>query len=127
MRFMMMVKANPEYEAGLPPPPQLIAAIGKLTEEMTRSGVLVHTGGLAPSAHGARVRCGDGKLTVTDGPFAETKELIGGFAIVDVKSRDEAIALGRQFMELHAAVLGASYQGECEIRPMFDGVDCRPS
>ena len=124
MQFMMMVKADPGYEAGVAPRPELIDAIGKLTEEMANAGILRQTGGLLPSAAGARVRVRDGKLTVTDGPFAETKELIGGYAIVDVASRDEAVALGRQFMEIHAAVMGASYEGECEIRQMFDGAHC---
>jgi len=126
MRFMMMVKANEDYEAGVPPNPELLGAIGKLTEDMTRTGVLLGTGGLLPSAKGARVRVSGGKLTVTDGPFAETKELIGGYAIVEVKSRDEAVALGKQFMELHATVIGPSYDGECEIRQLFDGQNCNP-
>ena len=127
MRFMMMVKANQDYEAGLPPNPELLGAIGKLTEDMTKAGVLVGTGGLLPSAKGgARVRVAGGKLTVTDGPFAETKELIGGYAIVEVKSRDEAVALGKRFMELHATVIGPSYDGECEIRQLFDGQNCNP-
>jgi len=126
MRFMMMVKANEDYEAGVPPNPELLGAIGKLTEDMTRTGVLLGTGGLLPSAKGARVRVSGGKLTVTDGPFAETKELIGGYAIVEVKSRDEAVALGKQFMALHATVIGPSYDGECEIRQLFDGSNCNP-
>ena len=124
MRFMMMVKATQDYEAGLPPNPELLGAIGKLTEDMTKAGVLMGTGGLLPSAKGARVRVSDGKLTVTDGPFAETKELIGGYAIVEVKSRDEAVALGKRFMQLHATVIGPSYDGECEIRQLFDGPNC---
>jgi hypothetical protein len=126
MRFMMMVKPGPGYENGLPPDPALLAAIGEVTEEMVRSGVLVQNGGLLPSSKGgARVRVAGGKLTVTDGPFAETKELIGGFAIVEVESRDEAVALGRRFMQLHASVLGDSYEGECEIRQMFNGANCQ--
>jgi hypothetical protein len=124
MRFMMMVKADRDYEAGLPPRPELIDAIGKLSEQMAKSGVLVDTGGLLPSSRGARVRVAGGKLHVVDGPFAETKELIGGYAIVEAKSRDEAIALGRRFMEVHAQILGPSYAGECEIRQMFDGANC---
>jgi hypothetical protein len=124
MRFMMMVKANQEYEAGKRPPPALIAAIGRLSEQMARAGILVQTGGLAPSAHGARVRVSGGQVSVTDGPFAETKELIGGYAIVEVESLDDAVDLGRKFMEVHASVLGPGYQGECEIRAMFDGANC---
>ena len=124
MRFMMMVKADKNYEAGIPPKPELLAAIGKLTEDMVRAGVLVQTGGLLPSSTGARVHVSRGKLSVTDGPFAETKELVGGYAIVEAASRDEAIQLGRRFMELHAAVLGPSYDGECEVRQLFDGSGC---
>lgn len=124
MRFMMMVKADKNYEAGIPPKPELLAAIGKLTDDMVRAGVLVQTGGLLPSSTGARVHVSRGKLSVTDGPFAETKELIGGYAIVEAASRDEAIQLGRRFMELHAAVLGPSYDGECEVRQLFDGSGC---
>jgi hypothetical protein len=77
-------------------------------------------GGLLPSSKGARVRVGGGKLTVTDGPFGEAKELIGGYAIFRVKSREEAIELGKGFMKLHADVLGPSYEGELEIRQMAD-------
>jgi len=124
MRFMMMVKADKNYEAGIPPKPELLAAIGKLTDDMVRAGVLVQTGGLLPSSTGARVHVSRGKLSVTDGPFAETKELIGGYAIVEAASRDEALQLGRRFMELHAAVLGPSYDGECEVRQLFDGSGC---
>jgi hypothetical protein len=77
MRFMIMVKADKDYEAGLPPKPELLGAIGKLSHDMVRAGVLVQTGGLLPSSRGARVRASGGKLSVTDGPFAETKELVG--------------------------------------------------
>src|SRR5512134_424393 len=77
MRFMMIVKADGSYEAGRAPDPALLAAVGKLSEEMTKAGVLVQSGGLLPSSKGARVRVSGGKMTVTDGPFAETKELIG--------------------------------------------------
>ena len=73
------------------------------------------------------MRVSGGKLTVTDGPFPETKELIGGYAIVQANSREQAIELGKQFMELHARVLGSSYDGECEVRQLFDGTDCAPA
>jgi hypothetical protein len=124
MRFMMMVKADPSYEAGKPPNPELLEAIGKLTDDMVKAGVLVQTGGLLPSSKGARVRVSRGSLSVTDGPFPETKELIGGYAIVEAASRDDAIQLGRRFMELHAKIIGPSYDGECEIRQLFDGTRC---
>jgi hypothetical protein len=120
MRFMMIVKADKNYEAGAPPAPELIAAIGKLSEEMIKAGVLLDMGGLLPSSRGARINVRKGKLTVTDGPFSEAKELIGGYAILQVKSRDEAIERGRRFMQLHADVLGPSYDGELEIRQMPD-------
>jgi hypothetical protein len=127
MRYMMLVKADNDYEAGLPPPPELLGAIGRLADEMVKAGVLLETGGLLPSSRGARVRVSGGKLTVTDGPFAETKELVGGYAIVRAKSREEAIELGKQFMEVHARVLGPSYDGQCEVRQLFDGPDCDPA
>jgi hypothetical protein len=126
MRFMVMVKADKDFEAGLPPKPELLAAIGKLSHDMVKAGVLLETGGLLPSSRGARVRASGGKLSVTDGPFAETKELVGGYAILQAKSRDEAVELGKQFMEVHVTVLGSSYDGECEIRQLFDASDCAP-
>ena len=124
MRFMMMVKGDKDYEAGLPPKPELLGAIGKLTHDMVKAGVLLETGGLLPSAKGARVRASGGKLSVTDGPFAETKELVGGYAIVEAKSRDEAVELGKRFMDVHVTVLGSAYDGECEIRQLYDAADC---
>ena len=127
MRFMVMVKADKDYEAGLPPKPELLAAIGKLSHDMVKAGVLLETGGLLPSSRGARVRASGGKLSVTDGPFTETKELVGGYAIVQAQSRDEAVELGKQFMEVHVTVLGSSYDGECEIRQLFDAADCAPA
>jgi hypothetical protein len=123
MRFMMMVKADRNYEAGAPPDPKLMAAIGAHSADMAKRGILLDTGGLLPSSQGARVRVAGGKLTVTDGPFAETKEIIGGYAILQAKSKEEAVELGRAFMKLHADVLGPSYEGELEIRQMFDAHD----
>jgi hypothetical protein len=120
MRFMMMVKADPSYEAGAPPDPKLLEAIGKLTEEMTRAGVVLETGGLLPSAMGARISVARGKLTVTDGPFSEAKELVGGYAILQAESKAEAIEHGTRFMALHAEALGPTYQGELEIRQLAD-------
>ena len=120
MKFMLMVKANPEYEAGAPPDPRLIEAIGKLAEEQTQQGILLETGGLLPSAKGARVRLSGGKVSVTDGPFAEAKELIGGYAIMKLNSKDEAVAAARDFLKLHEQVLGSSYSGECEVRQMSE-------
>jgi hypothetical protein len=87
--------------------------MGKFIEEMARSGVLIATDGLQPSSKGARVRISDGKFTVTDGPFTETKELIAGYAIVQARSKQEAIELAKRFLK----VVG---QGESEIRLMHD-------
>jgi len=120
MRFMMLVKADKDYEAGAPPNPELMAAIGKLAEEATARGALITAGGLLPSSHAVRIRVARGKTSIIDGPFSETKELIGGYAIFDLKSKEEAIESGRKFMQLHADILGSSYEGELEIRPMFD-------
>jgi len=127
MRFMMMIKADSNYEAGLPHNAELLEAIGKFTADMSKAGVLLQNGGLLPSSRGARVRVSRGKLSVTDGPFAETKELIGGFAIIEAKSLEEAIELGQRFMQIHASILGPSYDGECEVRQMYDGTNCSPT
>lgn len=120
MRFMMIVKADAGYESGRQPDPALLIAIGKLSEEMTKAGVLLQSGGLLPSSKGARVRVSGGRMSVTDGPFTETKELVGGFAILNAASKEEAIRLGKEFMQLHVDVLGPSYEGTLEVRPMFD-------
>jgi hypothetical protein len=91
----------------------VIAALGQLIEDMAKAGVLIATDGLQPSSKGARVRIDNGKLTVTDGPFAETKELIGGYAILNAKSKEEAIELTKRFLSLMG-------EGECEVRLMQD-------
>jgi hypothetical protein len=115
MRFMMIYKPadTTDVEAGVPPTQDEIAKMGKFIEEMAKSGVLLATDGLQPSSKGARVRLSGGKLTVTDGPFTETKELIAGFAIVQVKSKAEAIELAERFLKLAG-------DGESEIRLMHD-------
>ena len=120
MRFMMMIKANvQEFEEGAPPPPALEEAIGNHIEKMMKLGVLVTTGGLAPPSQGSTIRVGGGTATVIDGPFTEAKEVVGGFAILQVSSREEAIARGREFMQLHIDALGPSYTGELEVRQIF--------
>jgi hypothetical protein len=119
MRFMSMVKCTKESEAGIPPDPALIAAIGKMGEEAMRAGIIVDMGGLAPSSMGARVRASGGKVTVVDGPFTETKEIIGGYAILEVASKEEAIEEARKLMQVHLDILGPSYEGECEVRQLF--------
>lgn len=91
MRFMVIVKATPNSEAGALPSKELLAAMGKFNEELVKAGVMLAGEGLQPSSKGARVRFSGGKRTVTDGPFAETKELIGGFWLWQCKSKEEAI------------------------------------
>ncbi len=126
MRFMMIVKADRDYEAGRPPSPALMAAIGELTGEMTRTGVVLETGGLLPSAAGARINVSKGRLTVTDGPFIEVKELIGGYAIIRARSKAEAVEHGKRFMAVHADTLGPGYEGELEIRQLAEFGPERP-
>jgi hypothetical protein len=116
MRFMMLVKSA----EGGPPSPELYAAIGKLSQEMAQAGVLLDMGGLAPSARGARIRLSNARLTVTDGPFTESKELVGGYSVLKAGSKAEAIELGRRFMQLHADILGPGHELELEIRELFD-------
>lgn len=117
MRFMTMVKAA---ENSGPPPQELMDAIGRLGEEAGRAGVMVEMGGLLPSAAGARVSVKGGKVTVTDGPFSEAKEVVGGYAVFDVKSKEEAIEWTKRFMELHREHW-RGWEGETEVRQLFDG------
>lgn len=112
MRFMMLVK---HPETGEDPPQALIDAIGGFGEEAAKAGVLVESGGLGPSGLGAQVRLTGGKVTVLDGPFAEAKELVGGYAVYEVPSKQEAIEWARRFMELHREHW-AGWDGETEVR-----------
>src|SRR5262245_17668644 len=91
MRFMILGKATKESEAGVPPKPEAIAAMQKYHEELVKAGILLAAEGLTPSSRGARVKFSGDKCTVSDGPFAETKEVIAGFSIIQVKSLEEAI------------------------------------
>jgi hypothetical protein len=110
MRFLCVYKAA----EGGPPSPQMIEGMRKLIGEMTAAGVLLGTEGCLPSALGARVRRANGKVTVTDGPFTETKEVIGGFALINVKSKDEAIEWTRRFLDVAG-------DGESEVRQLNEG------
>jgi hypothetical protein len=115
MRFMTIVKSS---EAAGPPPQALLDAIAKLGEEAGKAGVMVEMGGLLPTAMGARVRLAGGKLNVTDGPFTESKEVIGGYAVYAVKSKEEALKWARRFMELHREHW-KGWEGECELRQLL--------
>ena len=113
MRFISMIRI--EENTGQVPSEQLVHDMGRLIEQLTRSGQLVSTAGLRPTAEGVRVRLQrGGKLAVADGPFTETKEVIGGYAILEAGSKDEAIALTRRFLEVH----GNDWDIECELRQL---------
>jgi hypothetical protein len=116
MKYLMMIKHSESYRAE-PIPQGLMDAMGKLIEESFKSGVLKDTGGLRPTSEGFRVRSRGGRLSVTDGPFTETKEVVGGYALVEVGSRDEALKVARQFMDLHR-VHWPAFDGECEVRAL---------
>ena len=122
MRFMMIVK---HAEKQGPPPKPLMDAIEKLAGEAAKDGTMVGSGGLGPTALGARVRLAGGKVTVTDGPFTEVKEVVGGYAQFELKSKEEAIQSAVRFMELHKQHW-PGWEGETEIRQMFDPQDCVP-
>jgi hypothetical protein len=119
MRFMMIVKSAENSGA---PPKELMDAIAKLSEEGKNDGSLLASGGLAPTAASSRVRLSGGKLTVIDGPFTETREVVGGYAVMEFKSKQAALASARQFMELHQKYwLG--WEGETEVRQIFGPED----
>ena len=117
MRFMAIVKANKDSEAGVLPKPELFKAMGDFNEKMAKAGVLLAGEGLQPTSKGARVRFDHGKRTVIDGPFAETKELVAGFWLWQVKSKEEAIEWLKR----------APFQeGDVEIRQLFEAEDFAP-
>jgi hypothetical protein len=119
MRIMGLLKADQHSEAGAPPSKELMEKMGKFVEEITKAGVMLATDGLQPSSKGKRVRLSGGKVTVTDGPFTESKELIASYALFQVNSMPEAVEWTTRFLK----VLG---QGECELRPIFDPSDFPP-
>lgn len=116
MRYMMIVK---HAENQGPPPKALMDAIGQLAADATKQGIMLGNGGLAPLAQGARVRLSGGKVSITDGPFAEAKEVIGGYAQFEFKTKAEAIESAVQFMELHKKHW-PGWEGETEVREMLD-------
>ncbi len=117
MRFMVIVKADKSSEAGVMPSTELLTAMGKFNEEMVKAGVMLAGEGLHPSAKGARVKFSGGKRTVIDGPFAGTKDLVAGFWLWQVKSKEEAIEWVKRCPNPH--------EGECEIeiRQVFEADD----
>jgi hypothetical protein len=122
MRFLSMIRVD--ETTGQVPSEQLMSDMGKLIEELTRTGQLVSTAGLRPTSEGVRVRLHrGGKLSVVDGPFTETKEVIGGYAILEAQSKAEAVELTRRFLKVH----GSDWDVECEVRQL-DGPEfgCKP-
>src|ERR1700757_335065 len=123
MKFMMIVKANKDSEAGKLPSEELLSAMGKYNEELRKAGVLLDLAGLQPSTKGARIRFSGGKPTVIDGPFAETKELIAGYWLIQVKSKEEAVEWAKRCPAPH----GEAAEGEIELRQLFELDDFVPS
>ena len=120
MRFMIMIKANKDTEAGVIPPTEVFEAMGKYNEELIKAGVMLAGEGLHPSSKGARVRFSGTKRTVVDGPFAETKELIAGFWLLQVKSKEEAIEWVKRVPN------PTNEDFEIEIRQVFEAEDFGP-
>jgi hypothetical protein len=123
MRFMMIVKGNKESEAGVMPDEKLLAAMQKYNEDLQKAGVLLDLSGLQPTSKGARVKFSSGKRTVIDGPFTESKELIAGYWLIQVKSKQEAIEWAKRAPAPH----GEGKDAEIEIRPLFELEDFAPS
>ena len=121
MRFMAIVKATKDSEAGVMPKPELVSAMMKFNDEMIKAGVMLAGEGLHPSSKGARIRFSGSKRTVIDGPFAETKELIAGFWLLQVKSKEEAIEWIKRAPNPHPGE-----EPEVEIRQVFDAEDFGP-
>ncbi|HEY3965634.1 MAG TPA: YciI family protein [Planctomycetaceae bacterium] len=111
MRFMMLVKATQDFEAGVLPDEKMLSEMAKYTEELVKAGTLLGCERLQPSSMGTRVRYAQGRFTVIDGPFTETKELIAGFCLIEAKSREEAIELARRI---------PLEEGEVEVRPLYE-------
>ena len=118
MKYLSFIR-HPEKYRDTPPPPALMEAMVEFIERSKKEGTLVDTGGLLPSKDGVRVRLAGGKLTVSDGPFTEAKEIIGGWAILKADSKEEAIRIATEFMELHRQHW-PEFEGESEVRPMFE-------
>jgi len=112
MRFISMIRI--EENTGQAPSEQLMSDMGKLMEELTRTGQLISTAGLRPTSEGVRVRWRRGQLSTVDGPFTETKAVLGGYAILEAKSKAEAIELTQRFLRIH----GTEWDIECEVRQL---------
>ena len=118
MKYLTFIR-HPESYRDTPPPAALMEAMGKFVERSRKEGALVDTGGLLPSKEGFRLRISQGKVAVTDGPFSESKEVIGGWAILQADTKAAVTRIATEFMELHAKHW-PGFEGECEVRPMFE-------
>jgi hypothetical protein len=114
MRFMIIVKATKDSEAGMMPPEEMFTAMADYHEQLAKAGVLLDGSGLQPSSKGWRIKYSGNKKTVIDGPFAETKELIAGYTLIQVKSREEAMEWSRRFPNPHLT------EGEIEVRQLYE-------
>lgn len=114
MRFMYVVTSSQPMRG---PSPELMEAMHKLAEREIKAGRMLDSGGLLPVQMGAQVKITDGKLSVVDGPFVETKEMIGGYAIFELRNKEEAMAAAREFMQLHLDHM-PDWEGTCEVRIM---------
>lgn len=123
MRFMIIVKATRDSEAGVMPEEKLFAEMASYHEELVKAGALLDASGLKPTSKGARIRFSGGKRTWIDGPFAESKEVIAGYTLIQVKSREDAIEWAKRFPN----PAGAGKDGEIEIRELFELEDFQPS
>jgi hypothetical protein len=122
MRYMIIVKATPDTEAGVMPPDDLLAAMASFHEELAQAGVLLDASGLRPSAKGWRIRYSGGQRRVIDGPFTESKELVAGYTLIQVRSEAEALEWSRRFPAPH----GAQADAEIEVRRLFELEDFAP-
>ncbi|WP_144151612.1 YciI family protein [Paraburkholderia sp. BCC1885] len=122
MRFMIIVKATATSEAGVMPEESLMAVMGAYHEELAKAGVLLDATGLRPSSEGWRIQYSKGQRRVIDGPFAETKELIAGYTLIQVRTREEAMEWARRF----PAPFGEQAEGEIEVRQLFEWDDFEP-
>jgi hypothetical protein len=112
MRFLSLIRVD--EASGRTPSEKLMSDMGELLEEMTRNGKLIATAGLRPTSEGVRVRLRRGRVTTIDGPFTETKEVIGGYAVLEAASMEEAVELTKRFLEIH----GDEWDIECEVRAL---------
>jgi len=121
MRFLSLIKVD-ESLRDVQPPPALFEAMGQLIEETSKDGTLLDTGGLLPTSAGVQVTLRDGQLSVVDGPFAEGREVVGGWAFMQARSKEEATEQARRFMQIHLDTW-PGFEGTCEVRQVEDGTE----